>query len=114
MQPYRSDSCPCASRSFSLRFVSLRRFLPQALRVTSQKRFRLPLSLNAAAHFRESLWSSPQPGESRRVLPSHLDISTSTGWRDSGLWPRARGIPPNCSFVSAYGPSVIDTLSFFH
>src|SRR5262245_36711869 len=22
--------------------------------------------------------------------------------------------PPNCSFVSAYGPSVIDTLPFFH
>ena len=61
----------------------------------------LPLLLNAAARFRGSFRSSPRPGESQRVLPSHLGASTSTGmaWFRS-LASRTK-IPPNCSLVSA-------------
>src|SRR5882724_5690194 len=50
--------------------------------------------LNAAAHCRGSWRSGPPPGESRRGLPAPLGALTSTGWRGSGPWLRARGSRP--------------------
>src|SRR5215813_2587412 len=73
MQPCRSDSYPYISCSFSLSFVVRRRVRLCVSRHT--KSLRLPSGLNAAAHFRRSFRSGPQPPA---FTPGCFNI---TGWR---------------------------------
>jgi hypothetical protein len=50
--------------------------------------------LRVAARFPPPLRTCPRRRESRMAPSSRQGASTSTGWPDSGQWPRARGFRP--------------------